>query len=385
MANCLSKGQRDRQKCLKFRDDGYETCDQWEDQGYDSCNKWDENCCDWWPCSWACEIITWVCVAVVWISNWVCVAFVWIANLVCVAWSAITYLACTLIDALVTIIGALVVIIESILGWFLDVLGWFMEILFSIPFIGRFFKSFWNAILTWFWGVVSLADSGLYAIGVRPEKKMRICTILLCDERGNEVAKRSEIIAQLEKAAAVFSQAHVRLVRNAPFQFTSGFGDAERPSDEWIVRFCPQGGNNASVLDVSCGLTEGSLDDLGVTGTQLEFILSTNCFFGNFRRVWGYGAPVTIFVVREVAGDDAGCGSAMWDYVTVQIKPVSTFETGNEPARTIAHELGHACNLMHISISGNLMNTDNADRVKDINLTMWQQILIRSSRHVTFL
>lgn len=50
-------------------------CSEYEDQGYNSCAKWDQNCCDWWPCSWGCKLITWLCVVWYWVSHWVCKAW----------------------------------------------------------------------------------------------------------------------------------------------------------------------------------------------------------------------------------------------------------------------------------------------------------------------
>lgn len=50
-------------------------CSEYRDQGYNSCDRWQSNCCDWWPCSWACRLITWICVAWYWVSHWVCKAW----------------------------------------------------------------------------------------------------------------------------------------------------------------------------------------------------------------------------------------------------------------------------------------------------------------------
>jgi hypothetical protein len=257
----------------------------------------------------------------------------------------------------------------------------------SIPLIGRLIKSIWNGILTIYWGAASVVDAIGYLAGIRAEKKLRVCTLLLCDEQGNDetFTKRSHIVDELNKAIAVFRQAHVRIIPSRPLQFRSGFSGTENADDSWINRYCASGGNDTSILEVDCGIG-GGFADLWTTGAQLQFVLDTNCFFGNYRRLLGYGAPVTIFVIRNVGGDDAGgCGSVLWDYVTVEVKPLSTFERGNQVARTIAHELGHACNLTHLNLSGNLMQKDKSALATATDLTIWQQMLIRMSRHVTYL
>ena len=91
---CDEYEDRGYNSCSRYEDNGYNSCSRYEDRGYNSCAEWKKNCCDWWPCSWACEIISWFCVAWVWISNIVCVAWVWVSNIVCVAWVWISNIVC---------------------------------------------------------------------------------------------------------------------------------------------------------------------------------------------------------------------------------------------------------------------------------------------------
>jgi hypothetical protein len=386
MANCDDKGRNEARQCKEYRDDGYNECSSYEDQGYNSCDNWEQDCCDWWPCSWGCELISWICTAWVWISNIVCVAWYWVSNVVCVAWVVVVYMICTVVEVAVTVLSAIITALESVVGWFLDVLAWFVDLILSIPIIGRLIKEIWNAILTIWWAIVSAVDSVLYLIGIRPEKTLRVCTILFCDGQGNPegVAKTKNVVDQLQKAIDVFRQAHVRLVPSRPFTFRSGFGGREQADDSWVTPYCSQGGTSSDLLDMDC---DALLRDLGAVGSQLQFVLDTNCSFGNYRRLLGYGAPVAVFIIHSVSGGDAsGCGGPIWDYVFAEVTPISTFDGGDEVGRTIAHELGHACNLFHIDVSRNLMKVGaDADLVKDIELTTWQQILIRTSRHVTYL
>lgn len=93
---CIKSRDVAYQKCTETRDKGYRQCDQYRDEGYNSCSRWDSQCCDWWPCSWACKLITWVCVAWYWISNIVCVVWHWVSNIVCVAWQWVFSTICVL-------------------------------------------------------------------------------------------------------------------------------------------------------------------------------------------------------------------------------------------------------------------------------------------------
>lgn len=75
--------------CTSYREHVTWGCTDYRDNGYSACDEWDKNCCDWWPCSWGCKLITWICVGWVWISSWVCVAFGYITSWICEAGNAI--------------------------------------------------------------------------------------------------------------------------------------------------------------------------------------------------------------------------------------------------------------------------------------------------------
>jgi hypothetical protein len=61
-----------------------EVCDQKEDEGYNEC-------CDWWPCSWACDALVWVShiVCVAW--SWVCTIIGWLYAFICQTIISITF------------------------------------------------------------------------------------------------------------------------------------------------------------------------------------------------------------------------------------------------------------------------------------------------------
>lgn len=367
-------------RCLEWGSERHQECSDWKDEGSNSCSNWDKNCCDWWPCSWGCKLITWICVAWVWVSNWVCVGWTWITTFFCLVWDLVT-----------TVVNAVIVTIESILGWVFDAIAFVVELIFEIPYLGRFIKWLWNLITAIVWFVVSLGDLVLGLLGIRPEKKLRICTIVLRDEKGNPVATTPYVVDLLKHAVEILrSEANIRLVRLAPFDYDSGFADDETPDESWVQ---VDGGNSESdTLDVSCNAS-GFGSDLGVTGTKFDFMASTKCFFGDFRRVLGYGAPITCFVIRTIPDGNPGCGTfgcGLWipDYITVRNQPCA----GEGPGinrRVTAHELGHTGNLWHLGASSNPTNLmavpfDGADPPIMIKLKTWQILLWRASKHVTY-
>ena len=110
------------------------------------------------------------------------------------------------------------------------------------------------------------------------------------------------------------------------------------------------------------------------------------------RRVVGYGAPVTCFIIRDVLGTGIGCALWITDYATIE-GSVLTPPPGSP--RTIGHELGHSCNLTHSCVdvdNRNLMaaqtelcpdSTTPEDRVNP-RMSGVQALLVRMSKHATY-
>ena len=100
----------------------------------------------------------------------------------------------------------------------------------------------------------------------------------------------------------------------------------------------------------------------------------------------GYGAPVTVFVIADVQGRYSGCspgGFQDWSIIDPDAVLKSPTNPVDEEERllTLAHEVLHACGLLHRT-SHNLMRHDSKGRTRA--LTRWQQAVVRSSGHVTY-
>jgi hypothetical protein len=112
-------------------------------------------------------------------------------------------------------------------------------------------------------------------------------------------------------------------------------------------------------------------EDATLAGSYFNVVASMRGFYGNWRRLVGYGAPVVIFFVRSFNGEHIGCSlGPLTDYVTV----------GHGNDRSTTHELGHACNLWHIDTDGNLMKPGTSGT----SMKWWQIAILRDSRHVTY-
>ncbi|HSE80411.1 MAG TPA: matrixin family metalloprotease [Gaiellaceae bacterium] len=197
-------------------------------------------------------------------------------------------------------------------------------------------------------GIPELAGS---LAGSRRPKKLRVRVAILRDENGKPVATPEDVEPSLAEAKRVLREA-------AAIELLA----AAEPLVRTIAEPAP-----AAALDSPCA--EGSYRaDFGRGGA----------FFRLHREaggVTGSGAPLTVFVVRDVLGK-AGCSlGPLVDHVTVDMSAL----TGRR-LRVLAHELGHACGLPHSSAAENLMlPTRMGDRLQP-----WQVAVFRSSRHVTY-
>lgn len=84
--------------------------------------------------------------------------------------------------------------------------------------------------------------------------------------------------------------------------------------------------------------------------------------------------PISIFIVETIT-DKIGCSlGAAADYVTVSVE-------GTQSESTLVHELGHCCGLYH---QNNIKNLMYSDRTRGNDVTYFQKLVVRSSRHATF-
>ena len=90
----------------------------------------------------------------------------------------------------------------------------------------------------------------------------------------------------------------------------------------------------------------------------------------------GYGSEIIVFVVDDVTPEGTGgCSmAASTNYIMT--------ESGTSE-NMIAHEMGHACILLHRDDRGNLMFPTVSSSPQ--TLTNWQVSVIRWSKHCTYI
>ena len=375
MASCIEWAEDRTQECAQTEDQGFTDCATQMDLGF-------QQCCDWWPCSWFCQ-------AWVWVSNVVCVAWTWVSNIVCIAWTWVTTAVCVAWDVVTTVVNAIIVTIESTLGYILNALAVVLEALEMTPVLGALIRWVLNGI-TYVVGIIgSLGDAFLGWIGIRPEKLLRVCTVILRDENGTEVADTRDVVAMLQLAVDVYYRdANVRIMPLRPFKYSTGFDGPESVDESWVR--IDEANSDAELLDPR----DSFANDWLMPGSRFQRKMTLLCFHGAFRRIIGYGAPITVFIVRDTQPDALGRALGITDYVFVDGMASDPAHLRYSP-RTIGHEIGHSCTLLHTCVddgNDNIMATQTQcnpdsitleDRINPV-LSDDQAIIIRMSKHITY-
>lgn len=192
----------------------------------------------------------------------------------------------------------------------------------------------------------------------RSAASLPVRVLILSDERGRPLTTAETIAPALKRAHDVLTeQASIR-VRVA------GIDVVERPAPKSVL---DPHSNRRLLLD----------DVLGHTAFVRRHLVPR-------PSLSVVGDPVTVVVVRSIAGRTTGCSLGMSaDWVICQ---ANLFDAANDRTydeTVLVHELGHALNLPHHRDRGNLMYPVSSppDAVRGTSLRPWQAALLRGNRH----
>jgi hypothetical protein len=275
------------------------------------------------------------------------------------------------LNGIVMVLAAIFETLESILGWILSAIAFVIELVLCVPVIGRLLAWVLAIVQMLYLFVFGILDTIMGLCGLRPEKKLRVCTIILADENGQPLTAAASLVPLLQNAVDVFKQeANVRVVPAGPFHYTSPFGSNETATEDWIqVRNKP---SRKRILDLG-GEVASLAADLIDIGGDYNLMANTEYFYPAWRRVIGYGAPITVLAIRSMGQGIGRSLGPLTDYLVIDA-------SGGGDNTLIAHEMGHACYLWHVSNSG-LMHPYSG---RGTSLNWWQRSIVRSSRHVTY-
>lgn len=124
-------------------------------------------------------------------------------------------------------------------------------------------------------------------------------------------------------------------------------------------------------------------EDLTLAGTYFQSTMTLelgDSVAGLFTR---RPAPIVAFIVIGVGDSEVGCSAGpLADYVVVERERMLP-QAGGQVFNTLAHEIGHACGLMHTDDKTNLLYPHGAIDRGD-NLSPFQRMIVRNSSHVAF-
>lgn len=207
--------------------------------------------------------------------------------------------------------------------------------------------------------LIGLPDLVGSLVGITPEKRLRLKVVILRDSNDRPLATTSQAEAIVEAATTALHEA-----ANVTLEPAIG-------NEEFVEQLADP--SPAYVLDPKCNWG----------GFQHNFTEVGKWYRGNSKGYTSRGG-VVMFIVEDVQGK-SGCFTGLVDFG--YIDPGAVRDPMGRPAEgarqlTLAHELGHGCDLLHRKDPTNLMTPGSDERTT--KLTRWQRAVLRTSRHVRY-
>jgi hypothetical protein len=300
--------------------------ESWENQQAQQCRNED---CNWWTLCLN-KLFCWLVWVLVKVIRWVLVTVgKWVVRVVC-----------------------------EVINFVLDVFAFIVNLILSIPVIGGIIRTILNWVTEIIWRVVGLIDFVASLIGIRLEKRIYLGVVIL-RQNGTPLGTEADVLPLVNFATALYkSLCNIKIVYS---------GTCTSSID------APDG-----ALRVNCG-GGGFFSDWWLGGSHIELVTSACKFSDGWRRVVGYGAEIVAVLIADVGPDTATSNTVGCSFASTHNYIV--FEPGAGPD-VIAHEMGHACWLPHVTDSNNLMWPSNL--VPNPTLTNLQISVIRWSKHCVY-
>ncbi len=321
----------------------------------------EQRCKKWpWPLSWFCSLVT------------------FIVKIVVAVVTKVVRVVCEVVSVVLNLVAAVV------------------NFVLTLPIIGPLVRAVIRIVTTVVSYVIGLVDGLGRLIGIRLTKHLRVRVVILCE--GNIP------LAYEEHLAAVMRQTADTLYQRAQIRLHVTYGEPIRNPPRNALRV----GTDADLI----------ADEAWLKGSwhQLQTVKS---FETNFSSLTGVGAPIFVYIVREVGydgpGNVIGCSAGpLTDWIaverdsvvpnviaqagspTIPAQPLAPYPpvVGNSSPSTsvpnpgfqkyvVAHEICHSLGLLGHA------NSDSSDlmfasSILGDHLSPFQVGIVRSSSHVTF-
>lgn len=306
-----------------------EQIEQWQQRFEERCEQVKRQVCRWlpWPINKLCD----------WVTETVCkLVAVWV-------------------KIIVTVIKTVCETITSFIKvWTRIVLTIVVSVLRIVCFVVDFIIN-WIKIV--FWAIVGLPEFLLCLLGLRIRKHMHVCVTVLADRAGRPVVDDGRVTDVLNEATRIISERmNVRIHEH-------GRKVIRVPDDQLDVTACnARQLFSSEAIDLTAqGERSGRFGDLLGCGDNLV----------DQAQELIHDVLNIIFIRDIIEGDDVGCHIPGTDYVIID---------RSADGLVLAHEIGHAGDLWHVSARDNLMNhVTRGDQVRD-----WQRCIFRRSRFVVY-
>ncbi len=212
--------------------------------------------------------------------------------------------------------------------------------------------------------LIGIFDFGLGLLGVRPEKTLFLKVVIPLEIDSQSLSIQQKVQESIDLAKTILKrEANVKVV----------------PAKEEFIDMLSYPAPSEA-LDVGCH-GDAWAEDFGIAG----HFFRTNSAVMFFRSHFGWGSPVTAFIVNSVAnGTSRGCSlGPLANYVTVDHDGGLVYPDTGGVSKVLAHEIGHACDLTQTGGANNLM-TPSKRAPNGTTLTHWQKARFRWSNHVHY-
>ena len=322
--------------------------------------KQENRCQKWpWPLSWLCSLVT------------------FIVKVIVVVVTKVVRVVCEIVNVVLNVVAAVV------------------NFVLALPIIGPIVRAVIRIVTTVVSYLVGLLDGLGRLVGIRITKHLRVRVVVLCE---GDVP-----LAYPQHLAKVMDQTAATLYQRAQIRLHVAYDEPIRNPPRNALRV----GTNADLI----------ADEAWLKGSwhQLQTVKS---FETNFSSLIGLGAPIVVYIVREVGydgpGNVVGCSAGpLTDWIAVErdfvvsdlIAPPGSTTPAQPPAPyppvvassssvasvpnpnfqryVIVHEICHALGLLGHANS-NSSELMFASTILGDHLSPFQVGIVRSSSHVTF-
>lgn len=260
------------------------------------------------------------------------------------------------LDALCNLVTRVITEVVCGIVWItITVVSWVTRVVCEFIYVIDWIVTHVVGFIEWLFNRIITLPEWLFCLaGVRfGRKKLRICPIVIADENGNPVVPLETIQRQIDTAVRIYEQCNVQVIAS-PITVVQGKSHLANASG------CGAGGyfsgDRSEYEHLSC--CEG-FSKLKCQRFPSGIILPRHIL----KAVW----------VDTISSGERGCYMTPESFVLV---------ASSGAVDTLAHEMGHACDLLHRDEPDNLMNTPSRTAS---NLTGFQCCTIRTSRFVTLL